>query len=177
MAAELVALPVDVIVVEGGGFGAANTEFLSHRIPVVSPVLMDPVERGLAASLARPGGNITGFTLMHTELNGKRLDLLRSAFPQITAVTALVNPSTPSSKLAFEQTETAARSLGLGDVRRVEAESAAALRALRPEVFWERPRRSLCPTGQARGLKAHGAVTAAMGPRLLRAIGISSPRQ
>ena len=129
------ALPVDVIVVEGGGFGAANTEFLSHRIPVVSPVLMDPVERGLAASLARPGGNITGFTLMHTELNGKRLDLLRSAFPQITAVTALVNPSTPSSKLAFEQTETAARSLGLGDVRRVEAESAAALRALRPEVF------------------------------------------
>jgi putative tryptophan/tyrosine transport system substrate-binding protein len=133
LAAELVALPVDVIVLEG--VGAANTVDPSGRIPIVSPVLMDPVQRGFAVSLARPGGNITGFTLMHTELNGKRLDLLRSAFPYITTVTALVNPANPSHKLAFEETETAARSLGLGTVRRVEAGSAAALRALRPEVF------------------------------------------
>ena len=133
LAAELVALPVDVIVLEG--VGAANTVDPSGRIPIVSPVLMDPVQRGFAASLARPGGNITGFTLMHTELNGKRLDLLRSAFPHVTTVAALVNPANPSHKLAFEETETAARSLGLGNVRRVEAGSAAALRALRPEVF------------------------------------------
>jgi putative tryptophan/tyrosine transport system substrate-binding protein len=133
LAAELVALPVDVIVLEG--VGAANTVDPSGRIPIVSPVLMDPVQRGFAVSLARPGGNITGFTLMHTELNGKRLDLLRSAFPYITSVTALVNPANPSHKLAFEETETAARSLGLGNVRRVEAESAPALRALSPEVF------------------------------------------
>ena len=72
---------------------------------------------------------------MHTELNGKRLELLRTAFPQITAVSALVNPAAAGSKLALEQTETAARSMGLGDVRRVEAESAAALRTLRPAVF------------------------------------------
>jgi putative ABC transport system substrate-binding protein len=133
LAAELVALPVDVILLEG--VGAANTVDPNGSIPIVSPVLMDPVQRGFAVSLARPGKNITGFTLMHTELNGKRLDLLRNAFPQITTVAALVNPANPSQKLAFEETETAARSLGLGNVRRVEAGSAAALRALRPEVL------------------------------------------
>jgi hypothetical protein len=63
------------------------------------------------------------------------VELLRTAFPQITAVSALVNPAQLGHKLAFEQTETAALTLGLGKVRRVEAESAAALRALRPEVF------------------------------------------
>jgi len=73
-----------------------------------------------------------------TELNGKRLQLLREAFPQITTIAALVNLSGPGSKSTFEllaQIETAARSMGLGDVQRVEAESAAALRGLRPAVF------------------------------------------
>jgi putative ABC transport system substrate-binding protein len=130
LAAELVALPVDVIVSEGLGTATAT-----DRIPIVAPALMDPVERGLALSLARPGRNITGFTLMHTELNAKRLELLRTAFPRITAVTALVNPANPGHKLALEQTETAARSLGLGSVARAEAESAAVLRGLRPAVF------------------------------------------
>jgi len=105
------------------------------RIPIVSPVMMNPVELGLVASLARPGGNITGFTLMHTELNGKRLELLHTTFPLISAVAALVNPPALGQQLAFEQTETAARLLGLGDVRRVEAASATALRALRPDAF------------------------------------------
>ena len=132
LAAEMVALPVDVIVTEGVTPDAVAA---TDRIPIVAPTLMDPVERGLAASFARPGGNITGFTLMHTELNGKRLDLLRTAFPQITAVSVLVNPANAGDKLAFEQTETAARALGLGNLRRVEAESAAVLHTLRPAVF------------------------------------------
>jgi hypothetical protein len=127
-----VALPVDVIVVEGITSYAVTA---TDRIPIVSPVMMDPVERGFAASLSRPGGNITCLTLMHTELNAKRLDLLRAAFPNITAVAALVNPANPSHKLAFEETETAARSMGLGSVARAEAESAATLRALRPAIF------------------------------------------
>jgi putative ABC transport system substrate-binding protein len=97
--------------------------------------MVDPVKSGRAANLARPGRNITGFTLMTTELNGKRVELLHDAFPAITTVAVLVNPANPSNKSAFEQTETAARSLGLGNVRRVEAESLAALRALRPAVF------------------------------------------
>ena len=130
LAAELVALPVDIIVVEG-----LTPNAVDATIPIVATAMMDPVQRGLAASLSRPGGNITGFTLMHTELNAKRLDLLRTGFPHITAVTALVNPSAPSHTLAFEQTQTAARLLGLGSVAIVEAETAAALRALRPAVF------------------------------------------
>jgi putative ABC transport system substrate-binding protein len=72
---------------------------------------------------------------MHTELNGKRLELLHAAFPQITTVTALVNPATWGLELAFEQIEAAARLLGLGNVRRVEAATVGALRALRPEGF------------------------------------------
>ena len=132
LAAELTALPVDIIVSDGLLDAAAG---VSGHIPVVSPVLMDPVERGFAQSLAHPGGNITGFTLMHTELNAKRLELLRTAFPHITTVAALRDPANQSSKLALEQTETAAQSMGLASVREVEAGSAAALRELRPAVF------------------------------------------
>jgi putative ABC transport system substrate-binding protein len=132
LAAELVALPVDIIVADGVTASAVDA---TNRIPIVATALMDPVQRGWASSLSRPGGNITGFTLMHTELNAKRLELLRTAFPYINAVAALVNPANPSHKLGLEQTETAAGSLGLGNIARVEAESAAALRALRPAVF------------------------------------------
>ena len=135
LAAELLALPVDVIVSEG--LGPRSAVDPSGRIPIVSPVMMNPVELGSAASLARPGGNITGFTLMHTELNGKRVELLHNAFPQIATIAALVNPAASGTKMAFEQTETAARSLGLGSVRKVEIANAEALRALRPEVFSE----------------------------------------
>jgi putative ABC transport system substrate-binding protein len=133
LAAELVAIPVDVIV--STGVVAPDAVDPSGRIPIVGPALTDPIQRGFAVSLARPGGSITGFTLMHTELNAKRLELLRTAFPHITTLTALMNPLGPGQKLAFEQTETAARSLGLGSVARVEAESDVALRALRPAVF------------------------------------------
>jgi putative ABC transport system substrate-binding protein len=130
LAAELGSIPVDVIVNEGVSGMDPN-----GRIPIVSPVMVDPVGFGLAASLARPGGNVTGFTLMTTELNGKRVELLRDAFPAITMVAALVNPAQATHKMAFAQTESAAQSLGLKIVRRVEAQNAPALRALHPEVF------------------------------------------
>jgi putative tryptophan/tyrosine transport system substrate-binding protein len=80
LATELVALPVDVIVAEGFTPDAVAA---TDHIPIVAPALMDPVERGFALSLARPGRNVTGFTLMHTDLNGKRLELLRTASLQI----------------------------------------------------------------------------------------------
>jgi putative tryptophan/tyrosine transport system substrate-binding protein len=132
LVAELVAAPVDVILEEGF---TQDATAVTERIPIVCPALLNPVEQGFALSLARPSRNITGFTLMGTELCGKRLELLRTAFPQITAVSALVNPRNSNAKLAFERTEAAARSVGLEDLRRVEAESAAALRALGPAVF------------------------------------------
>jgi putative ABC transport system substrate-binding protein len=94
----------------------------------------------LALSLARPGRNVTGFRVLADELIPKRLELLRTAFPQITKISALFDPSGPGRKLTFEllgQIETAARLMGLGNVQRVEAASAADLRALRPAIFSE----------------------------------------
>jgi putative ABC transport system substrate-binding protein len=135
LAAELVVAPVDVIVTEGLTLeAAAETE----RIPIVGPATGDAVGLGFALGLARPGRNITGFTGMPLELTVKRLELLRTAFPQITTIAALFNPSGPGSKFTFEllgQIETDARSMGLGDVQRVAAESATALRALRSADF------------------------------------------
>ena len=106
LAAELVAAPVDVIVTAGLDLEAAA---VTERIPIVATVLPD-----LALSLARPGRNITGFTMMQLELVGKRLELLRTAFPQITRIAALLNPKFVFEQ--FKQIETAARSMGLGNV-------------------------------------------------------------
>ena len=97
--------------------------------------MFDPVGQGVASSLSQPGGNVTGFTLMTAELDAKRLELLRTAFPQITAVSALVDPSNPPQLLMLERIEQAAKLMGLGSVGRVEAPTAEALRALRPAVF------------------------------------------
>jgi putative ABC transport system substrate-binding protein len=132
LAEELVAVPVDVIVEEAF---TADVAAVTERIPIVSVVLS-----GVALSLAserqtHPGGNITGFTLRQTELNGKRLELLRTAFPQITAISALANPANSAARKSVEQFETTVQSIGLRNVQRVEAESAAALRALSPAVF------------------------------------------
>jgi ABC-type uncharacterized transport system substrate-binding protein len=77
LTAELVTLPVNVIVIEGGIRLVAKA---SSQVPVVNPTLFDPVGQGVASSLARPGGNVTGFTLMSAELDAKRLELLRTAF-------------------------------------------------------------------------------------------------
>ena len=135
LAEELVAAPVDVIVTEGLTLEAAA---VTERIPIVAPALGDVVGQGLALSLARPGRNLTGFTMMQPELSGKRLELLRTAFPQVTTIAALVNPSGPGREATLTllgQIETVARSMGLGNVQRVEAESAAALRALSLAVF------------------------------------------
>jgi putative ABC transport system substrate-binding protein len=133
LAEELVAAPVDVMVTEGLTPEAAA---VTERIPIVNPTLGDP--SGLALSFARPGRNVTGFTMMAEELNTKRLELLRTAFPQITTIAALVAPSGPGHKFTFElleQIEMAARSMGLGNVQRIEVASAADLRALRPAIF------------------------------------------
>jgi len=118
----------------------------SGHIPIVCPALVNPVERGFAVDLSRPGGNITGFTLMHAELNAKRLELLRTAFPHISKVAALVNPTSPGHKWGLEQIETAARTLGLGSVARVEARRRGLARGASGGLF-ENRRRGRCPRG------------------------------
>ena len=75
--------------------------------------MADPVEAGLVESLARPGGNVTGLTILAPELGGKRLELLKETFPKITRVAFLFNPSGESSSILLKEMETAAHGLGL----------------------------------------------------------------
>jgi putative tryptophan/tyrosine transport system substrate-binding protein len=112
MAGELVRLPVDVIVTDGGPKVAQIALDATRTIPIVGATLgADPVAAGLAASFAHPGGNVTGFSGFGDELSGKRLQLLKEAFPAISRVAALWDPASTMS--ARRATEEAARTLGV----------------------------------------------------------------
>jgi len=112
LAAELVRLKVDVIVV-GGGNATLAAKKATRTIPIVMAVASDPVGSGLVASLARPGANITGSTLINPDLSGKRLELLKEVIPGITHVAVLVYRENPAAILILKETETAAQLLGL----------------------------------------------------------------
>jgi putative ABC transport system substrate-binding protein len=110
LAAELVQLNVDVLVV-GGPEPLEAARKATSRIPIVMISQADPVAAGLVTSLARPGGNITGLTAGVPELAGKRLELLRDAVPGLSRVAVLRDPIAESGTL--RETESAARALGL----------------------------------------------------------------
>jgi putative ABC transport system substrate-binding protein len=109
---ELVAAKVDIIVTAGNPASLAAKQVTSS-IPIVTANGPDPVELGLAASLARPGGNVTGMTSISSELSAKRLGLLRELMPQVSRVAALWDRTARGSALAVRDTEVAARSLGV----------------------------------------------------------------
>ena len=134
-AMELASIPVDVIVADGGA-AVRSAMAATKRIPIVmGGPGGDPVALGIAASLARPGGNVTGTYPMQAELCAKRLEILRLAFPQISAVAMLLSTSNAASPVNFRASEEAARSLGLLTVAHVDADTPEALLALRPTVF------------------------------------------
>jgi ABC-type uncharacterized transport system substrate-binding protein len=110
-AAEFVRLKVDVIVTPGAAVVAANQA--TSIIPIVFPMAGDPVGGGLVASLARPGGNITGLSLQRVDLAGKRIELLREVAPGLHRLGALVNVGNRGSVLELGEVQTAARTLGL----------------------------------------------------------------
>ena len=109
LTANLVRLKVDVIVTSGQFAPAAKQA--TSTIPVVFPVSNDPVAIGLVANLARPGGNITGLSLMSPELSQKRIELLKDTLPKLSRVAALRDPRQPPTELP--PAEAAARALGL----------------------------------------------------------------
>ena len=130
LAVELVRIPVDVIVIDGtyslrAAFDATRT------IPIVMGAAGDPVLLGFAASIARPGGNVTGMTIRGDVLSSKRLELLKQAFPAIGSVTILTNPRNPSTVLALSATKDAAGVLGMRFVS-LAASVPVEVRALRP---------------------------------------------
>jgi putative ABC transport system substrate-binding protein len=125
LAAELVQLKVDVIVV-GGTMAARAVGKLTKTIPIVIPDSANPVAAGLVASLSRPGGNITGLTIMSPKLSGKRLELLKETLPTISSVVIIVRRAPDYSPFleTSREIEVTARSLGVQveDIRVRDAE-------------------------------------------------------
>ena len=112
LAAELVQRNVDVIVADTGPAAQAARQATS-RIPIVMTIVADPFGSGLIASLARPGGNVTGLSIMLAELSPKRLQLLKDAIPRTTRVAVLWHPLTPYHKKAVENLKATAPSMGI----------------------------------------------------------------
>ena len=112
LVAELVALHVDAIVVTGAT-GARAAQDATRTIPIIIVMLSDPLEGGFVASLARPGGNITGLGSFALELSGKQLQLLREAIPSVARVGVLWEGGNPSKVRQFREIQDAARVLGI----------------------------------------------------------------
>ena len=113
LAIELVRLKVNVIVAAGGDLVARAAKQATQTIPIVMTNAADPVETGLIASLARPGSNVTGLVTISPELSGKRLALLKEAFPKVDRVAVLTNPANPEQRVRLKEIEVAAHALGL----------------------------------------------------------------
>lgn len=112
LATELVRINVDVIVTQGTPAAQAAKRATS-TIPIVMATSGDPVAVGLVASLARPGGNVTGNTILAPDLNGKRLELIKELVPGISRIAVLSNPTNPITAVDIKTAEAAARSLGI----------------------------------------------------------------
>jgi putative ABC transport system substrate-binding protein len=112
LAADLVRLNVDVIVTAGPMDTRAAKQATS-TIPIVMTWDQDPVGSGFVATLARPGGNITGLSSLSPEISGKQLELLKDIVPRLSRAAFLGNSKEPGNDRAFEETEAAARSFGV----------------------------------------------------------------
>jgi ABC-type uncharacterized transport system substrate-binding protein len=131
IAAELVRLKVDVIVTGGATISAKQA---TSGIPIVFALAGDPVGSGLVASLARPGGNVTGLSVQATDLAGKRLEFLRELVPGLRRLAIMVNVGYPGTMLEMDEVQAAARTLGLEvaklEIRRAD-DIASAFEALK----------------------------------------------
>jgi putative tryptophan/tyrosine transport system substrate-binding protein len=112
LAAELVGLKVDLIVAAGSQAVHA-AQRATKSIPIVMTSSSDPVGTGFVASLARPGGNITGLSLLSPDLSTKRLELLKEVAPGVSRVAVFWNPEDPPAKLSVKETEAAAKALAV----------------------------------------------------------------
>jgi putative ABC transport system substrate-binding protein len=122
IAAEFVRLKVDVIVTNGPA--VATLKQATSVIPIVFAVALDPVGGGLVASLAQPGGNVTGQSTQQSDLAGKRVELLRDVVPRLRRLAIILNVGYPSAVLEMGEVQAAARALGIEvdtlEIRRAE---------------------------------------------------------
>ena len=147
LAAELVRLKVDIILVTGGDPSIQAAKNATKTIPIVmAGIGFDPVEAGHVESLARPGGNVTGLTNLSRELGVKRLELFKEAIPKLARVAVLYNPTVPSAiRLVKEDLPATARALGL-TVRSWEVRAADGFERVFAALNKERPDGLYVPT-------------------------------
>jgi len=112
LAAELIRLRVEVIVVRTTP-AALAARSVTHTVPIVILSAIDPVGAGLVASLARPGGNITGLTTLAPDLSAKRVQLLKEMLPRLSRLGVLWNSANPANAAGWRETQEAARTLGV----------------------------------------------------------------
>jgi putative tryptophan/tyrosine transport system substrate-binding protein len=125
LAAELVERKVDLIAASGGDFAARAAKAATSTIPIVFTSGDDPAETGLVASLARPGGNLTGFSLLVVELHAKRLELISEVIPNAKVIALLVNPDSPQTERVVRAMQEAAGVKGVKlEVLKAATESA-----------------------------------------------------
>ena len=136
LAADLVRRQVAVIVAPAGLAPALAAKAATKTIPIVFVIADDPVRLGLVASLARPGGNLTGINFLSGELTAKRLELLRELMPSATRVAVLVNPA--NAENPEREVETAARSIGL-QIQTLNASTIREINAAFATFVRERP--------------------------------------
>jgi putative ABC transport system substrate-binding protein len=139
LATELVHRPVAVIAATGGSNPALAAKAATGTTPIVFAVAEDPVKLGLVASLARPGGNLTGINYFSNELTEKRLELLHELVPAATRIAVLVNPNNAVNAAAtIRDVESAAHAMGL-QIRVLEAGSSGEIDAAFATFVHERP--------------------------------------
>jgi len=112
LAADLVRSNVDVIVT-GGTSATKALKTATQTIPIVMAIVGDPVAAGLVDTLARPGGNATGFSIVAPELGTKRLELLKEIVPNLSSIAVLSNAKNPQSKIEMKEMQTAAQAMAL----------------------------------------------------------------
>ena len=160
-------LKVDIILVAGGETWIQAAKNATKTIPIVMVgVGADPVEAGLVESLARPGGNVTGLTLLSRELGGKRLELLKEAVPKLARVGVLYDPAIPgTAREVKEDLPVAARELGL-TVRSWEVRDADGFERVFAALNKERPDGLYVPGGGLTNLNQKRVVGFALKIRL-----------
>ena len=112
LAAELVRSNAEVIVT-GGTSAAQALKAATSTIPIVMAIIGDPVAAGLVGNLARPAGNLTGFSIVAPELGGKRLEMLKEMVPGVSSVAVLLNNKNPQSQIELKEMRSAAQAMGL----------------------------------------------------------------
>jgi putative ABC transport system substrate-binding protein len=139
LAANLLRGRVTVIVAPGNATAALAAMAATKSVPIVFGVAEDPVKLGLVASLARPGGNLTGVNFLNSEVTAKRLGLLHELVPGIARVAVLVNPANPvNSGPQLEDAEAAAHALGLR-IQAIKASTSSEINAVFANLGRERP--------------------------------------